>query len=52
MGYSFKTLDSTWIHCTTPCVNMLQSAAADSLLAAAKAKNDFITTNSAFRSSA
>ena len=52
MGYTFKTLDSTWIHCTSPCVNKLQSAAADSLLNAAKAKNDFITLNSAYRSAA
>lgn len=52
MGYSFKTLDSTWIKCASPCVNKLQSAAADNLAAAAKGKNDYITLNSAFRSSA
>jgi len=52
MGYSFKQLDSTWIHCTSPCVNQLQSAVADSLANAAKSKNDYITLNSAFRSSA
>lgn len=50
MGYSFKTLNSTWIHCSSPCA--LQSAAADNLANAAKAKNDYITLNSAFRSSA
>jgi hypothetical protein len=52
MGYSFKTLDSTWIHCESPCVNQLQSAAADSLVSACQSKNDYITLNSAFRSSA
>lgn len=52
MGYSFKTLDSQWIHCASPCVNQLQSAAADSLANAAKSKNDYITLNSAWRSSA
>ncbi len=52
MGYSFKALDSTWIKCSSPCVNQLQSAAADSLRSAAVAKNDYITLNSAFRSSA
>lgn len=51
MGYSFKTLDSTWIHCSSPCVNQLQAKAADSLASAAKSKNDYITLNSAFRSS-
>ena len=51
MGYTFKTLDSTWIKCTSPCVNQLQQKSADSLLSAAKAKNDYITLNSAFRSS-
>lgn len=52
MGYSFKTLDSKWIHCSGGCTNRLQSAAADSLAAAAASKNDYITLNSAFRSSA
>ena len=51
-GYSFTTLDSTWIHCTSPCVNQLQSKAATSLKSAAQSKNDYITLNSALRSSA
>ena len=51
MGYSFKELDSMWIHCNQPCVNQLQSEAADSLASAAESKNDFITLNSATRSS-
>eukprot|EP01091_Cochliopodium_minus_P011555 TRINITY_DN3307_c0_g1_i1.p1 TRINITY_DN3307_c0_g1~~TRINITY_DN3307_c0_g1_i1.p1 ORF type:complete len:212 (+),score=53.00 TRINITY_DN3307_c0_g1_i1:1-636(+) len=52
MGYSFAALNTQWIKCTTPCIAELQTGAANSLLAAAKAKNDFITLNSAFRSSA
>ena len=52
MGYSFKNLDSTWIHCSSPCVNVLQADAADSLANAAQSKNDYITLNSAFRSTA
>ena len=52
MGYTFTTLDSTWIHCTAPCFNQLRAPAASALLSAAKAKNDYITLNSAFRSSA
>lgn len=52
MGYGFKSLDSKWVHCSSPCVNSLQSGAADSLAAAAESKNDYITLNSAFRSSA
>ena len=35
MGYSFKSLDSQWIKCSTPCVNSLQADAADSLASAA-----------------
>ena len=50
MGYSFKSLDPTWIHCSGAC--SLQSGAADNLVSACKAKNDYITLNSAFRSSA
>jgi hypothetical protein len=50
MGYSFTTLDPTWIHCSSSC--SLQSGAASSLVSAAKSKNDYITLNSAFRSSA
>lgn len=49
-GYSFKQVDSRWIHCSGNCV--LQSAAADSLASAAAAVNDYITLNSAFRTSA
>ena len=52
MGHTFSTLDSKWIHCSSPCVNKLQSSAASSLAAAAKAKNDYITLNSAWRSAA
>lgn len=52
MGYSFSTLDSTWIKCSSPCVNKLQSSAASSLAKAAQSKNDYITLNSAWRSSA
>ena len=52
MGYTFSTLDSTWIHCTSPCVNKLLTAAASSLASAAKSKNDYITLNSAWRSAA
>ena len=52
MGFTFTTLDSTWIHCSTSCVNMLLSSAASSLVSAAKSKNDFITLNSAWRSAA
>lgn len=52
MGYDFKSLDSSWIHCSSPCVNQLQASAADALKSAAMSKNDYITLNSAFRSSA
>jgi hypothetical protein len=52
MGYSFATLDSTWIKCSAPCVPKLQTAAANALANAAKSKNDYITLNSAIRSSA
>ena len=52
MGHTFKTLDSTWIHCSTPCVNQLVGPAADALASAAKSKNDYITLNSAWRSAA
>ena len=50
MGYSFKQVDSRWVHCSGNCA--LQSAAADSLAQAAASKNDYITLNSAFRTSA
>ena len=52
LGHTFSTLDSTWIHCSSPCVNKLLSAAASSLASAAKSKNDYITLNSAWRSAA
>jgi LAS superfamily LD-carboxypeptidase LdcB len=52
MGYSFSPVDSQWIKCQSPCVPQLQSAAADDLKNAAVAKNDYITLNSAVRSSA
>lgn len=52
MGYSFSSLDSTWIKCSSPCVSKLLSAAASSLANAAKSKNDYITLNSAWRSAA
>jgi hypothetical protein len=54
MGYGFRSLDGNWIHCTAQasfsCT--LQASAADSLEAMARSANDFITLNSAFRSSA
>lgn len=50
-GHSFKQLNRTAVHCPNfDC--MLQSSAADSLVRAANQKHDFITLNSAFRSSA
>lgn len=53
MGHRMKQLDSRWIHCQEPsCVHTLQGQAADALAAAAQSRNDFITLNSAFRSSA
>ena len=52
MGHTFSALDSTWIHCSSPCVNKLLSSAASSLATAAKSKNDYITLNSAWRSAA
>lgn len=52
MGYAFKQTDPAWVRCSAPCNPFLQSAAADALLSAAKAKNDYITLNSAFRSCA
>ena len=56
MGYSFTQLNtstySSWIKCTSPCEPYLQASAASALLTATKAKNDYITLNSAYRSSA
>ena len=50
MGYYFRNLNPTWVHCNGPCT--LQDGAANSLEKAAQSKNDYITINSAFRSSA
>ena len=51
MGYTFRALDGNWAYCPGfTCT--LQSSAADSLEAAAQSVNDYITLNSAFRSSA
>lgn len=50
MGYTFRALDPTWVHCPGTCT--LQATAADSLEATARSVNDYITLNSAFRSSA
>lgn len=50
MGYSFRSLNSNYVHCSSACT--LQSKAADSLESAAKSVNDYITLNSAFRTSA
>lgn len=53
MGISFATLsDTTKFRCSSPCQPYLQTAAKDSLSEAASAANDFITLNSAYRSSA
>eukprot|EP01040_Poterioochromonas_malhamensis_P016180 gene16180-18299_t len=50
MGYSFRGLNGNYVHCPGfSCT--LQSKAADSLESAARSKNDYITLNSAFRSS-
>ena len=46
MGYTFRSLDPNWVHCSSPC--SLPASAADSLESAAKSFNDFITINSAF----
>jgi hypothetical protein len=51
MGYTFRGLDGNWVRC--PNFNCyLQTSAASSLESACRAKNDYITLNSAFRSSA
>ena len=52
MGYSFTKLDPKWVHCSGACEPYLQTKAANALIAAAKSKNDFISLNSALRSSA
>lgn len=51
MGYSFRSLNTNWVHCNG-CTCSLQTTAADSLERAAQSKNDYITINSGFRSSA
>jgi hypothetical protein len=50
MGYTFKTLDPNWVHCPSTCY--LQAGAADNLVSATQSVNDYITVNSAFRTSA
>lgn len=50
MGYSFRSLNGNYVHCSSACT--LQSKAADSLEAAAASVNDYITINSAFRTCA
>jgi hypothetical protein len=51
MGYSFRGLNGDRVHCPGFACT-LQSSAADSLEAAAASVGDYITLNSAFRSSA
>mmetsp|Transcript_23582 Transcript_23582/g.66177 ORF Transcript_23582/g.66177 Transcript_23582/m.66177 type:complete len:214 (-) Transcript_23582:845-1486(-) len=51
-GYSIPSMDTTWVHCSGACIPRLQSSAASALEAAAQSKNDYITLNSATRSSA
>lgn len=53
LGTSFSPLDDTArFICTAPCVPALQTAARDSLASATASVGDFITLNSAYRSSA
>lgn len=53
MGVSFSNLDDpSKIRCTSPCVPLLQSSAKTALTSVASKKNDYITLNSAYRSSA
>lgn len=53
MGVSFATLsDTDRFRCTSPCQPYLQTSARDALAAATLSKNDHITLNSAYRSSA
>jgi hypothetical protein len=52
MGYSFSTVDPAYIKCSGACVDRLQTQAAAALTSAARAKKDYITLNSAVRSSA
>ncbi|KAI0556959.1 D-alanyl-D-alanine carboxypeptidase [Gracilaria domingensis] len=53
MGISFVPLDdSDRFRCSSPCVPFLQQSAMQSLEAATLEANDFITLNSAYRSSA
>lgn len=56
MGYTFTSMTTSqytdYIHCSGACQPYLQQAAAQALLATAQAKNDYITLNSAYRSSA
>lgn len=53
MGISFAALDDpARFVCSTPCVPCLETAARDSLASATASVGDFITLNSAYRSSA
>ena len=56
MGYTFTSMTTSnytqYVHCSSPCQPYLQQSAAESLLKAAQSKNDYITLNSAYRSSA
>ena len=56
MGYSFTSMTTnqytSYIHCNSPCEPYLQAPAASALLSAAQSKGDYITLNSAYRSSA
>lgn len=53
LGTSFAPLDDTSrFVCNSPCVPSLQTAARDSLASATASVGDFITLNSAYRSSA
>lgn len=52
MGYSFRGLNPSRVHCGAGMSCTLQSSAASSLESAAASIGDYITLNSAFRSSA
>lgn len=53
MGISFATLsDTSRFRCSSPCQPFLQTAAKTALSSATSAANDYITLNSAYRSSA
>jgi len=52
MGYRFVNMNTQWIRCSGGCNNVLQDVAHNALVRAAQSKNDYITLNSAWRSSA